>query len=295
MIATRTTETATTGPDPSITHWITGDDPRIAYTRSEPASPVSDLTLVFLHGVAHDETCYQNWTHYLARRGYRCLALSYRGHGASTWSQPIQQARLNEYVADVEAVLSAEGLAARQVILVGHSLGGGVAMRFATRQEVAGLVIVASMAFGVWMQALWRALPFQLVRHPLVYPKLLRDPSALFHTSGPARAYLFGPDAPDALVQWFLRECRCRESGKALLDLMQAKPEPLCTRHCAFIAGRQDASVSLRWVRKSAAQLHAPLIEVEGPHDLMLDGDWQGAADAVWAFAQQIRAEVQNS
>jgi pimeloyl-ACP methyl ester carboxylesterase len=261
---------------------------------SEPASSVSNLTLCLLHGVAHVSSCYQNWTHYLARRGYRCLALSYRGHGASIWSQPIQQARLNDYVADVETVLAAEGLDARQVILVGHSLGGGVALRLAARREVAGVISVASMAFGVWMQALWREFPFQLVRHPLVYPKLLHDPSALFQTPGPAREYLFGRDAPDDLVQWYLRACRCRESGKALLDLMQAKPEPLRTRHCAFIAGRQDASVSLRWVRKSAAQLRVPLTEVEGPHDLMLAGDWRGAAEAVWAFAQQIGAEVQQ-
>lgn len=295
MVATRITETTTTGPDPSITHRTTGDDPRIAYTRSEPASPVSDLTLVFLHGVAHDETCYQNWTHYLARRGYRCLALSYRGHGASTWSQPIQQARLNEYVADVEAVLSAEGLAARQVILVGHSLGGGVALRLAAEREVAGLIMVASLAFGVWRQALFRAFPVQLARHPLVYPKLLRDPSVLFQTPALARAYLFGQDAPDPIVQWFVDQGRCHESGKALLELMQAKPQPLRTRHCSFIAGRQDASVAVRWMYKSAARLHAPLTVVEGPHDLMLAGDWQGAADTVWAFAQQIRAEVRNS
>lgn len=272
-----------------ITRGAAGTDPRITYTRSEPARPVSTLTLCLLHGVAHDDTCYRFWMDSLTRRGYRCLALSYRAHGSSTWSQPVQQAHFDDYVSDVEAVLAAEGLDARQVLLVGHSLGGGVAQRFAARHEVAGLVLVASMALGVWIQALFHAFPFHLVQHPVVSSQMLHDPSVLFQTPALAREYLFGQDAPETIVQWYVDQCRCRESGKALMELMQARPQPLRTHHCAFIAGRQDASVAVRWMQKSAARLHAPLTVVEGPHDLMLAGDWQGAADTVSAFAQQCQ------
>lgn len=264
-----------------------GADPQIAYTQFDSARATSQQVVVFLNGAAHLQNCWQQVAESLAQGGQRCVTLDYRGHGESTWSQPVQQATLDHDAEDVAAVLEAIGLDSSQCILVGHSLGGGVAQRYAEHHEVAGLVIVASMAFGVWMRAVWHSLPLQFIRHPRVYPKLRTDPSALFPTPALAREYLFGKNAPGDLVERYLRECWCHESGKAFSDLIRAKPQPLRTRHCWLVAGRQDASVALRWMLKSAARLHAPLLVVEGPHDLMLV-EWQRVADAVWAITQHI-------
>ena len=292
MVVTGTSEHVMISPQYHSVHRTAGANPSIAYTLYEPDAPTSDLTLLFLHGAAHDERCWQyHWTAYLAQHGCRCLTLSYRAHGESGWSRPVSEARLDDYVADVNTVLEALGLDAQRVILIGHSLGGGVAQRFAAQQNVAGLVLMASLAFGVWMQAVWRSLPFQVIRHPRVYPKLRADPSLLFQTPALVREYLLGQDAPDALVDWYFQECRCHESGKALFDMMQAKPQPLRTSEILLLAGRRDSSVPLSFMRRSAAELRATLVELEGaPHDMMLT-QWRQAADAVWAFAQQCQRD----
>jgi pimeloyl-ACP methyl ester carboxylesterase len=272
-------------------HRTTGDDPKIAYTLYEPGVPSSsDLTLLLLHGAAHDEHCWQyHWTPYLAQHGWRCLTLSYRAHGESAWSRSVQEASLEDDVADVNTVLEILGLESRHVIPVGHSLGGAIAQRLAAQQDVAGLVIISSLALGRWMLEVLPKMPGQFVKHPLVYPKLLKDPSAFFTTPALVREFLLGQDTSEQIVRWYLETCWCHESGKAMQGMLQARPQPLRTNQILFLAGRADKSVSLRSIRASAARLHAPLLELDAPHDLMLAGDWQRAADAVRAFAQQCQ------
>jgi hypothetical protein len=123
---------------------------------------------------------------------------------------------------------------------------------------------------------------------------LRTDPSALFASPRRAREYLFDAQTPEETVTWYLAQAWCHDSGLAMADMMAAKSQPLRTQRMLFLAGRQDASLSLRAIRASAAFLHAPLVELDRPHDGMLAGDWQGAADAVWACVQQISAEVRN-
>lgn len=159
-------------------HHTTGDNPAIAYTLYEPDAPISDLTLLLLHGAANDEWCWQyHWTAYLAQHGWRCLTLSYRAHGESAWSRPVQEASLDDDVADVNTVLAAEGLKSRHVIPVGHSLGRAIAQRLAAQQDVAGLIIIASLALGRWMREAFPKMPGQFIRHPRIYPKLVKDPT----------------------------------------------------------------------------------------------------------------------
>jgi pimeloyl-ACP methyl ester carboxylesterase len=74
---------------------------------------------------------------------YRVYAMDLRGHGDSDWD-PQARYDYENHQADLEAVI--ENLAFDRVVLVGHSLGGRVCMRFAAAHNdmVAGLVIVDS-------------------------------------------------------------------------------------------------------------------------------------------------------
>lgn len=205
----------------------------------------------------------------------------------SQWSQPVQAVTLDHCVADLAAVLDAEQIDPHQMDLVGHSYGGGVAQRYAQQHEVGSLVLIGTLALGLWWKDVLRQMPYQLTHHPWLYGQLSKDPSILFATEQRAREYLFGQDAPAQMVEHYLDECWCPASGQALQQMLFAKPQPLHTRHILFLAGRQDHSVSPRLVRQSAKRLHAPFIELEGPHDVTLAGDWQGAANAILSFVQQ--------
>jgi esterase len=85
--------------------------------------------LVILHGLLGSS---RNWTSTgkLLARSFEVFALDLRGHGDSPWAPPPERDySFTACAADVSAWLDAKGV--RQPILLGHSLGGKIAMRVA--------------------------------------------------------------------------------------------------------------------------------------------------------------------
>lgn len=98
--------------------------------------------LVFLHGFSNEAHIWDDAAPAVAPY-YRTLAFDLRGHGDSD-RDPEGRYDYDFHVADLEAALAALGI--ERFVLVGHSLGGRVAMRFAGKHpnRLAGLVIVDS-------------------------------------------------------------------------------------------------------------------------------------------------------
>jgi pimeloyl-ACP methyl ester carboxylesterase len=96
--------------------------------------------LLLLHGFGNSSRVWDDCAGELAPH-YRVIALDQRGHGDSP-RDPEQRYDPPSMARDVEAVLAA--LDARRVVLVGHSMGGRVAMEFAGMhpEMLAGLVLV---------------------------------------------------------------------------------------------------------------------------------------------------------
>ena len=94
--------------------------------------------LLFLHGTGCDAS---DWMPVIKRlpRSQRCIALNFRGHGQS--SVPTQPFTLDSLAEDVEHF--AHHLNLHEWVIVGHSLGGMVAMEVARRSScVVGLVLL---------------------------------------------------------------------------------------------------------------------------------------------------------
>lgn len=85
-------------------------------------------TFVLLHGGAANVHWWDSVAPALTGQG-RVLALDFRGHGQSQWAAPDSYGPKG-YVADTEAFLS---YLSTPVVLVGHSMGGMVALWVATR------------------------------------------------------------------------------------------------------------------------------------------------------------------
>ena len=98
------------------------------------------LACLFLHGFGHHGRV---WDDVIAPLppGHRALALDHRGHGRSAWSAE-RRYGIDVLVDDVRRVLDVLNL--ERVVLIGHSLGGSVAMRVAADagDRVRGLVVV---------------------------------------------------------------------------------------------------------------------------------------------------------
>ena len=98
------------------------------------------MPVVFVHSLAGNT---QQWSAQLShfRTTRRAVALDLRGHGQSS-SPTDGDYEMNTLAQDVHAVV--EKLGIEKFILVGHSMGGGVAVSYAATypQRVAGLLLV---------------------------------------------------------------------------------------------------------------------------------------------------------
>ncbi|MGA5544814.1 alpha/beta fold hydrolase [Mycobacterium sp. NPDC051198] len=98
-------------------------DTTIRYTVSGTAG---GPTFAFIHGWGCDRTDYDAVTSFLSDR-YRVVAIDLAEHGESRSAREVWT--IEEFARDVVAVLTAE--VAQSVVVVGHSLGGAVAVETA--------------------------------------------------------------------------------------------------------------------------------------------------------------------
>ena len=98
----------------------------------------SGQPLFFLHGTGCDASDWTAVIKELSQNG-RCIALDFRGHGRST--VPTQAFSLADLAEDF--LYFTDDLNLQELVIVGHSLGGMVAMEIARRSSnVAGLVLL---------------------------------------------------------------------------------------------------------------------------------------------------------
>ncbi len=98
-----------------------------AATRADNEEPARKLIL--LHGGGANATWWCHLAPSLAER-FHVLALDFRGHGESDYPDDLVVGAFND---DLEGLL--EHLGTREVALVGHSMGGHVALDHASRHE----------------------------------------------------------------------------------------------------------------------------------------------------------------
>jgi non-heme chloroperoxidase len=100
--------------------------------------------VVFSHGWPLNADAWDDQLWYVVSNGFRAVAHDRRGHGRS--SQPWDGNDMNTYADDLAAVI--EGLDLRDVVLVGHSTGGGEITRYMGRHgtdRVAKAVLVGAI------------------------------------------------------------------------------------------------------------------------------------------------------
>jgi pimeloyl-ACP methyl ester carboxylesterase len=103
-------------------------------------------TLVFLHGIGGGKKGFQSSVEYFASKGYRALAWDMPGYGDSPLTGALS---FNSLAKSLELLLDKAKV--QKAVLVGHSMGGMVALQAWTHcpERIEGMVIAASSpAFG---------------------------------------------------------------------------------------------------------------------------------------------------
>jgi pimeloyl-ACP methyl ester carboxylesterase len=103
---------------------------------------------LFVHGWGVSSYTYHRNLRPVADAGVPAWAFDLKGHGYSDKPLDPSAYTLDALAGHVVEVLDALGLA--RAVLVGHSMGGGIAVRVATSapERVAGLVLLAPVGFG---------------------------------------------------------------------------------------------------------------------------------------------------
>ena len=104
--------------------------------------------ILFIHGWPLNADAWDEQMHFFATNGYRCVALDRRGHGRST--QTLYGNDMDTYAADLDALINELDL--KNIILVGHSTGGGVLAHYIGKygtRRVAKAVLVDAVPPGL--------------------------------------------------------------------------------------------------------------------------------------------------
>lgn len=224
------------------------------------------------------------WTRYFlpafAQAGWHGAAISLRGHGESEGQEGIGGYRIVDYLEDIEA--GAKFFHA-EPILIGHSLGGYLAQKYALERAVKGLVLLAAPSL-LGMQG--------SVQHVGLGNPLLAINLGLLMTMGPTGSNLqliaeslfssrevaeqIGPTLP--LLQ--------RESSRLFIEANwpDFRSPPAHVPTLALI-GDIDAFVPEFDSRYEAQSWHGKSKVLPGvPHGMMLDPCWPDVAREIMGW-----------
>lgn len=107
------------------------------YAAPEAGKPV----ILFMHGNGGSISRRGERLAAYRRRGFGVMFLSYRGYGGSTGS-PTEAGLVDDALAAYDW-LGSQGYESRSIVLVGESLGSGVAVQLASRRKVAAVALEA--------------------------------------------------------------------------------------------------------------------------------------------------------
>ena len=248
-----------------------------------PASePRQNLTVLFAHGVLCDHMFFESWVGWFGAAGFDAYAVSRRGRRG----QPPTNSRGVTFVDFLEDTLNAARELPHPLLLVGHSLGGILALKAAEQKACEALVLLAPVPpRGILPLVRLRQLPPQLAQLTTVltggtfYPSL-RQATAMFLGRIPAaqRRDLYRRYTPD--------------SGLAVrstyLPGIPVDPS-LLTVPLFSLVGEEDATIPPRSVAQVAKRYGGAFRKLSGhAHELVAEPGWEEIAAMIAAWAQRL-------
>lgn len=234
------------------------DGVRLRWRRNEPEDDARAVML-FIHGLAEHSGRYEHVLARFSESGYDCWIFDYRCHGESPGLR-VHVDRFDEFLADVAAAhaMVRGAVSDRPLVLVGHSQGGLLALRYTvTHPDGIDGLIVSSPFLGMHPDSKPPS-ALQMVANivstfaaKLMFSKVA-DPALLSRTPGVAEAYVADPLVSSTVsARWFTevvraqletREMAARLSVPALI--MQSGDDRLV-----------DPAVTRDWAARAPADL----------------------------------------
>jgi pimeloyl-ACP methyl ester carboxylesterase len=241
--------------------------------------------LLFVHGELGGSWVWERFLGYFAGRGWEGHALNLRNHHWSSTADPAELS-FESFVEDVGAGMERLGPG---VVVVGHGMGGLLAMKAAERRPVAGLVLIASHLPG--------DIRTPVALHQIREVPEMFGPSLLGWATLPEKLQRDHRDLTlaDVLRVQHLMGQKPHESGRArrtMLRGVRIDRDAFAGVPRLVIAGGMDDAVTLEESERLARWLDAPF-EPFGAHShygLVLGEDsYTQVADGIRGFLEANR------
>jgi alpha-beta hydrolase superfamily lysophospholipase len=236
--------------------------------------------VVLVHGYGEHIGRYAHVAEALARRGSTVVGPDHIGHGRSAGERALVES-FELIVDDLRAVVQAER-GYLPVVMVGHSMGGLIAVRYAQRHraDLAGLVLSGpAVGLGPVMQQ-WLAAP-ELPSDPLDATALSRDPAVGEAYVADPLVYHGGWKRPT--LEAFVAADQAIAQGRDFGDL------PLL-----YVHGADDPLVPVALARPIVERLAGPKSEVHVlagmRHEVFNELAKEEVIDLVAGFAERVTA-----
>lgn len=243
------------------------------------ATPATQPPLLFIHGAWHGAWCWEPYfLPYFAANGFAAHAVSLRGHGNSPNSHALRWTTIADYVADVATAVQQ---LPQPPIIIGHSMGGLVVQKYLeTHPRQTAVLLASAPPQGVFRTTLSiaRRFPLHFLKTNLrfsLYP--------LVNTPALARTHFFSANLPENELLTYAHKLQ-DESYRAFLDMLVFNlPRPKRVNSKLFVLGAADDTIFTPAEIKATAQAYHADYKIlpNIAHDMMLDTNWQTAADAI--------------
>lgn len=264
---------------------------RLEVIKQMPKTAPRPLPLLFVHGAWHAAWCWdEEFLAYFASHQYDAYALSLRGHGNSEGQEKLRWYSVADYIEDVAYV--ADNVARehrRRPVIIGHSMGGYITQKFLEKHTASGAALLASIPTN-------GILPFFL-RRTFTYPAstfkaaLSLDPYQIIATKELARDAFFSEDMPYHRLERY-HEQLDSESFRILFDaglFKLPRPKRVKDTPILVIGAENDTIFTVKDVKRTAKAYGTTAhIIPDTAHDIMLEANWQQAADIILNWLETV-------
>jgi pimeloyl-ACP methyl ester carboxylesterase len=236
--------------------------------------PPGSSTFVLVHGGGHGGWCWQRLARELRSRGHEVWTPTLTGFGERRHLDD-EDLTFDTFVTDIAAVLEYEDL--RDVVLVGHSMGGVIVPRVAevARDRIRAVVWMAAVVLDD-DETLLEAVP----QTPEIARAVAIQPDGSVRTDAGLMIEALLPEGTDAERAWVLARHR-PYPPMALVEPGRLTAFTALNLPTGYVLATLDRAVSPERARIFAARLPGVrYAEVEAGHDFMVTRPKQ-AADAL--------------
>ena len=245
------------------------------------------VPLLFVHGACSSAGIWDDhFLNFFTDKGYQAVALSLRGHGASSLSKPLKSCSFADYVNDVHAVVVK---LSSPPVLIGHSMGCWVVLNYLQMHRApAGVLMAPGTSQGL------RRWAFRtMLRHPwlVLRSNTFGNPVDLFNTPALAREFLFSAHTPESIV----KSCAARlepESTRAAREAANRLPDARLVTAPMLVLGAKDDGSRIDGDASAVARIYHADAEIfpDMGHVMMLEPGWQAVAERIdsWLVANGL-------